>query len=190
MYKEIQSGAVAKSYIRKGFLIYEEMRKYFPISEEAVSHIWLCNCSIMNFLWGKLDFLFYQCRFAAGLGLGHEGRYLAGWWCVGRNRKRSRTHFYSFSAGLSEVFIFILEGATFSRTFKSIDMSIRVDLIRSPARQEGLLHPLSSVSRVSGHVRQQMVAQSCSPLPLIPSCWPTIQGETCIVIFLSLWKKV
>jgi hypothetical protein len=29
--KEIQSGAVAKSYIRKGFLIYEEMRKYFPI---------------------------------------------------------------------------------------------------------------------------------------------------------------
>jgi hypothetical protein len=26
-YKEIQSGAVAKSYMRKGFLIYEEMRK-------------------------------------------------------------------------------------------------------------------------------------------------------------------
>ncbi len=39
MYKEIQSGAVAKSYTRKGFLIYEEMRKYFPIHEEAVSHI-------------------------------------------------------------------------------------------------------------------------------------------------------
>ncbi len=35
-YKEIQSGAVAKSYMRKGFLIYEEMRKYFPIYEEAV----------------------------------------------------------------------------------------------------------------------------------------------------------
>jgi hypothetical protein len=31
IYKEIQNGAVAKSYIRKGFLIYEEMRKYFPI---------------------------------------------------------------------------------------------------------------------------------------------------------------
>jgi hypothetical protein len=33
IYKEIQSGAVAKSYMRKGFLIYvlyEEMRKYFP----------------------------------------------------------------------------------------------------------------------------------------------------------------
>jgi len=39
IYEEIQSGAVAKSYIRKGFLVYEEMRKYFPIYEEAVSHI-------------------------------------------------------------------------------------------------------------------------------------------------------
>jgi hypothetical protein len=37
--KEIQSGAVAKSYMWKGFLIYEKMRKYFPIYEEAVSHI-------------------------------------------------------------------------------------------------------------------------------------------------------
>jgi hypothetical protein len=27
----IRSGAVAKSYIWKGFLIYEKMRKYFPI---------------------------------------------------------------------------------------------------------------------------------------------------------------
>ena len=39
IYREIQGGAVAKSYMRKGFLIYEEMRKYFPIYEEAVSHI-------------------------------------------------------------------------------------------------------------------------------------------------------
>jgi hypothetical protein len=37
IYEEIQSEAVAK--YRKGFLIYEEMRKYFPIYEEAVSHI-------------------------------------------------------------------------------------------------------------------------------------------------------
>jgi hypothetical protein len=36
MYKEIQSGAVAKAYMRKGFLIYEEIRKYFPIYEEVV----------------------------------------------------------------------------------------------------------------------------------------------------------
>ncbi len=35
---KFRSGAVAKSYMRKGFLIYEEMRKYFPIYEEAVSH--------------------------------------------------------------------------------------------------------------------------------------------------------
>jgi hypothetical protein len=27
VYKEIQSGAVAKSYMRKGFLIYEELQK-------------------------------------------------------------------------------------------------------------------------------------------------------------------
>jgi hypothetical protein len=39
IYRKIQSGAVAKSYMRKGSLIYEEMRKYFPIYEEAVSHI-------------------------------------------------------------------------------------------------------------------------------------------------------
>jgi hypothetical protein len=35
MYKKIQSGSVAKSYLRKWFLIYEEIRKYFPIYEEA-----------------------------------------------------------------------------------------------------------------------------------------------------------
>jgi hypothetical protein len=29
--RKIQSGAVAKSYMRKAFLIYEEMRKYFTI---------------------------------------------------------------------------------------------------------------------------------------------------------------
>ncbi len=31
-------------------IIYEEMRKYFTLYEEAVSHIWLCNWSILNFL--------------------------------------------------------------------------------------------------------------------------------------------
>jgi hypothetical protein len=39
IYKEIQTGAVAKSYMRKGFLIREETPKYFPIYEKAVSHI-------------------------------------------------------------------------------------------------------------------------------------------------------
>jgi hypothetical protein len=39
IYEEIQSGAVAKSYMRKGFLIYEKIRKYFPVYEDAFSHI-------------------------------------------------------------------------------------------------------------------------------------------------------
>jgi hypothetical protein len=37
IYKEIQMGSGAKSYMKKGSLIYEEMRKFFPIYEEAVS---------------------------------------------------------------------------------------------------------------------------------------------------------
>jgi hypothetical protein len=36
---EIQMGSGAKSDMRKGFLIYEEIHKYFTIYEEAVSHI-------------------------------------------------------------------------------------------------------------------------------------------------------
>ncbi len=59
IYKDIQSGPVAKSYMRMGFLIYEEMRKYFPIYDEAVSHIWLCNCSILNFLIYEENFIFF-----------------------------------------------------------------------------------------------------------------------------------
>jgi hypothetical protein len=39
IYKKIQCAAVAKSYMKKGFLIYEDMRKYFLIYEEAGSHI-------------------------------------------------------------------------------------------------------------------------------------------------------
>ncbi len=58
IYKEIQSGAVANSYMRTGFLIYEEMRKYFPIYEEADSHVWLCNCSILNFLIYEENLIF------------------------------------------------------------------------------------------------------------------------------------
>ncbi len=41
IYKEIENGAVAKSHMRKGFLIYEEMRKYLTIYVEAVSHMTL-----------------------------------------------------------------------------------------------------------------------------------------------------
>ncbi len=49
IYQEIQMGTFAKSYMRKGFLIYEEMRKYLVIYEEAASHIWLCNRSLLDF---------------------------------------------------------------------------------------------------------------------------------------------
>jgi hypothetical protein len=33
IYKDIQMGLVVKSYMRKGFLIYEEMRKYLTMYE-------------------------------------------------------------------------------------------------------------------------------------------------------------
>ncbi len=42
IYAEIQIGSGAKSFMRKGvkgLLIYEEMRKYLTVYEEAVSHI-------------------------------------------------------------------------------------------------------------------------------------------------------
>jgi hypothetical protein len=37
IYKEIQSGAVAKSYMKKGFLVYEEMRKPLVIYDLATA---------------------------------------------------------------------------------------------------------------------------------------------------------
>jgi hypothetical protein len=39
IYKEILKGAVAKSFVRKVFLIYVEMRKFLVIYEEAISYI-------------------------------------------------------------------------------------------------------------------------------------------------------
>ncbi len=38
IYKEIQIGSVEKSYMRKGFLLYDEMCKYLTIYEGAVRH--------------------------------------------------------------------------------------------------------------------------------------------------------
>ncbi len=57
IYKKIQTGAVAKSYMQKGFLIYEKMRKKLVIYEEAVSHIFLCNRSLLLYE-EKLVFFF------------------------------------------------------------------------------------------------------------------------------------
>jgi hypothetical protein len=39
VYKEIQMGSVAKSYMRKGFLMYEETHRYLVMYDEAFSHI-------------------------------------------------------------------------------------------------------------------------------------------------------
>ncbi len=60
IYREIQSGAVAKSYMRKGFLIYEEMGKYFPIYEEAVKLYMTLQLlhSEFPYILEKFDFLF------------------------------------------------------------------------------------------------------------------------------------
>jgi hypothetical protein len=66
VYKEIQSGAVAKSYMRKGFLINEKLRKYLTIYEEAVSHTYMI-LQLLNsefpYKGEKFSFLFYQCTF-------------------------------------------------------------------------------------------------------------------------------
>jgi hypothetical protein len=39
IYKEIRKGAGAMSNVTKGFLIYEEIREYLVIYEEAISQI-------------------------------------------------------------------------------------------------------------------------------------------------------
>ncbi len=60
MYNETQMGAVAKSYMRKGFLIYEEMRNYLTICEEAVSHSYMTLQPILlNFPRYEENFLFF-----------------------------------------------------------------------------------------------------------------------------------
>ncbi len=58
----MQSGAVAKSYMSKGFLIYEAMRKSLVINEEAVKVKYDFATAPFWFpdIWGKFDFLFYQ----------------------------------------------------------------------------------------------------------------------------------
>ena len=52
-------GAVAKSYMRKGSLIYEEMRNSLTIYEEAFSLKWLCNRSLLNFLIYEENSIFF-----------------------------------------------------------------------------------------------------------------------------------
>jgi hypothetical protein len=49
IYKEIQMGSGAKSYMRKGFLIYEEMHKYFHHAYMRRSLV-ICDPIPLNFL--------------------------------------------------------------------------------------------------------------------------------------------
>ncbi len=63
IYREIQ----IRGYMRKGFLIYEEMRKYLTIYEEAVSHIWLCT--LLNFLIYEENLISFFISVAAWKGL-------------------------------------------------------------------------------------------------------------------------
>ncbi len=61
-FREIQSGAVAKSYMTNSLLIYGEIFAHFLIYQESLPHIWLCMLhSEFPYIWGKFDFLFYQC---------------------------------------------------------------------------------------------------------------------------------
>ncbi len=58
IYKEIQNGAVAKSYMTNGL-----MGKYLRLSpyirRPFLIHIWLCNCSTQNFLIYEEKLIFF-----------------------------------------------------------------------------------------------------------------------------------
>ncbi len=54
--RDIQKGSGAKSYMRKGFLMYEEVHKYLVIYEEAVSHTLHPIPSEFPYIWGKFNF--------------------------------------------------------------------------------------------------------------------------------------
>jgi hypothetical protein len=52
-------GSGAKSSMRKGFLIYEEIRQYLVTYEEAVSHRRLCIRSRLNFLVNEENLILF-----------------------------------------------------------------------------------------------------------------------------------
>jgi hypothetical protein len=63
IYKEIQIEADAKSYMRKGFLIYEEMRKYLVTYEEAfVIHDFATTPFWIFLYMRKISFSFLSVR--------------------------------------------------------------------------------------------------------------------------------
>ncbi len=60
MYKEIQNGAVGKSYMTNDLLIYGEIFVHFHhiIRKPFLIHIWLCNLSNLYFLFYEENFFF------------------------------------------------------------------------------------------------------------------------------------
>ncbi len=66
IYKEIQNGAVAKSCMTNGLLIYGEIFSHFldsilgSLSSSSYMTLQLLH-SEFPFIWGKFDFLFYEC---------------------------------------------------------------------------------------------------------------------------------
>ncbi len=63
IYKEIQSGAVAKSYMRKGLLIWGNAQIFHLIWRGRLSYMTLLLLhSEFPYIGGKFDFLFYQCK--------------------------------------------------------------------------------------------------------------------------------
>jgi hypothetical protein len=63
---EIQSGAVAKSCMTNGLLIYVEIFAHFFIYKEALLHIRLCNCSILNFLMYEENLILFFISVGSG----------------------------------------------------------------------------------------------------------------------------
>jgi hypothetical protein len=60
IYKEIQMGSGTKSYVRKSFLIYEKMRKFFPIySMRRASVMYDFPPDPSEFLIYEENFLFF-----------------------------------------------------------------------------------------------------------------------------------
>ncbi len=62
IYEETQNGAAAKSYMTNGLLIYEEIFAHSSWLGSPSSYMTLQLLhSEFPYIWGKLDFLFYQC---------------------------------------------------------------------------------------------------------------------------------
>jgi hypothetical protein len=102
--------------MRKGFLIYEEMRKYFTIYEEAVSHISFCTRSLwISFYMRKFLFSFLSvCCAEVSL---HIFTTISGQFYV-RRAKMSRPHLF-FSVHIEACSFHRLQGEGDWSSFES-----------------------------------------------------------------------